>query len=139
MTTTEEPDAPSTFTTVSESTTSITISWTAPAEDGGEAITDYEIDWNQGSVTNSWTPIASTTSGSTSYTKNGLTVPQETYKFRVRAKNLVGLSEDSAEYSVTTTSVPSAPSAFNTDAQNTSSITISWTEPSDGGQTITNY
>ena len=63
VTTTEEPDAPSTFTTVAESTSSITISWTEPTEDGGSAITDYEIDWNQGSQTDSWINLSLTTGG----------------------------------------------------------------------------
>ena len=72
MTTTEEPDAPSAFATIAESTTSITISWTPPAEDGGEVITDYQVDWNQGSSTDTWTTLASTTSGATSITKSGL-------------------------------------------------------------------
>lgn len=56
------PSAPSSFSTVAQSTTSITISWTEP-DNGGTAITDYEIDWDQGSQTNSWTSLVTTTSG----------------------------------------------------------------------------
>ena len=68
------PAEPTHLTTVSQSTSSITISWAEPF-DGGSTITDYEVDWNQGSQTNSWTPLTSTTGGATSYTKSGLTVP----------------------------------------------------------------
>ena len=46
-----EPDAPSTFFTESQSSSSITFSWNEPYN-GGEAITDYEIDWNQGDTIN---------------------------------------------------------------------------------------
>ena len=59
-----EPSAPDTFTTVSQSTTAITISWAAP-DNGGTAITDYQVDWDQGSSVASWTPLVTTTSGST--------------------------------------------------------------------------
>lgn len=46
-----EPDAPSAFFTESQSSSSITFSWNEPYN-GGEAITDYEIDWNQGDTIN---------------------------------------------------------------------------------------
>ena len=57
----------------------------------------------------------------------------------MRAKNSVGLSIDSSDYSIITTTIPTAPSTFNTDARSTSSITLSWTEPDDGGESITDY
>ena len=59
--------------------------------------------------------------------------------FRIRAVNAVGLSTDSIDHIVITTSVPDAPSIFNTDADSTSSITISWTEPNNGGEPISDY
>ena len=90
-------------------------------------------------MTNTWIPLVLTTSGATSYTKNGLSGSSETYLFRVRAISSVGTSANSSDYSVTTTSVPDAPSSFSTDAESTSSITISWTEPNNGGSAITDY
>ena len=71
VTTTKVPSAPSTFITDAQNFASITISWTEPAN-GGQSISDYQVDWNQGSSTNTWTPLASTTSGATTFTKNGL-------------------------------------------------------------------
>ena len=91
------PAAPSVFSTDSQSTTSISFSWTEPA-DGGDTITDYEIDWNQGDSINSFTPLTTTTSGSRTKTVSGLTVDGEVYRFRVRAINTVGTSTNSAEY-----------------------------------------
>lgn len=39
------PTAPSVFATVAQSTTSITFNWSEP-DNGGDPISDYEIDWN---------------------------------------------------------------------------------------------
>jgi hypothetical protein len=43
------PKAPLDLTMVSQSTTSITFSWSTNANDGGTPVTDYQVFWNQGS------------------------------------------------------------------------------------------
>jgi hypothetical protein len=42
------PSAPGTPTKVTSSETSITIEWTAPEDDGGSPIFDYQVLWDQG-------------------------------------------------------------------------------------------
>ena len=95
-----EPAAPSVFTTDSQSRTSITISWSEP-DNGGIAITDYQIDWNQGdSVGSTYTSLVTTTSGTRTHTVSGLTTAGDVYRFKLRAINLIGASSDSAVYAV---------------------------------------
>ena len=109
------PSAPSVFTTIDSSTTSITISWTTP-DNGGDAITDYEIDWNQGDLVNSYTSLVSTTSGTNIHVVNGLTTDGETFRFVVRSTNSIGTSADSTPYAVIAATEPDAPTAFVKDS-----------------------
>ena len=82
------PDAPTNVTAATGSTTgTINLSWTAPADDGGQAITHYEYAY--GKITNGrwqWVSYSSTGSTSTSYTVTGLE-SGVIYRFRVRAIN----------------------------------------------------
>ena len=136
------PQPPSSFTTDSQSTSSITISWTEPADNGGDPITDYEIDWDQGATTNSYTPLVSTTSGTRTHTISGLTIAGEVYKFKVRAVNSVGTSVDSAEYQVIGASLPNKPTTLVRDDTSTTKtqVSFSWSAPVDnGGSSIIDY
>jgi titin len=63
---------------------SLVVTWKAPANDGGENITDYRVEWSTNGLT--WTP-ASAGTGLT-YTITGLT-PGVGYKVRVSATNTV--------------------------------------------------
>ncbi len=63
----------------------VTLSWEAPEDDGGTAITDYEVRINQ---TGEWISIGST---DTTHTVTGL-VNGATYVFQVRAVNAAGSS-----------------------------------------------
>ncbi len=63
----------------------VTLSWDAPEDDGGFAITDYEVRINQ---TGEWISIGST---GTTHTVTGL-VNGTAYVFQVRAVNAVGSS-----------------------------------------------
>jgi titin len=76
------------------------VSWTAPTDDGGSAITNYQVEQRIGS--GAWAPAATTTSigASTSATVRGLTVGTS-YAFRVRAVNSAGASDVSATASAT--------------------------------------
>jgi trimeric autotransporter adhesin len=64
------------------------VSWTAPASNGGSAITDYVIQYSSNSGS-SWTTFSDGTSTSTSATVTGLTIGTA-YVFRVAAVNVVG-------------------------------------------------
>ena len=77
---------------------SITVSWSAPSEDGGSAIIGYHIRHRIG--TNSWVEITTGISG-TSYTITGLDTLTE-YEIQVRAVNIVDFGDWSNSMTITT-------------------------------------
>lgn len=80
----------------------VDLDWVAPA-DGGEAITDYVIQWapDVAGSPGSWTTITDGTSTSTTYTDTGLTV-DTIYWYHVAAVNSIGQGEYSDPVSATT-------------------------------------
>jgi surface protein len=84
----------------------VSLSWTAPSDNGGSAITDYliQVSSNSGS---SWTTFNDGTSTSTTATVTGLT-NGTAYTFRVAAVNAVGRGSDSAASSSVTPVTPLA-------------------------------
>ncbi|NBV51266.1 fibronectin type III domain-containing protein [bacterium] len=66
----------------------VDLTWTAPASNGGSAITDYVIEYSSNSGT-SWTTFADGTSTTASATVTGLT-NGTAYIFRVSAVNAAG-------------------------------------------------
>src|SRR5207253_502531 len=113
---------------------SASVSWTAPASDGGSAITSY-------TVTSSPAGASATVAG-TSATLTGLS-NGTAYTFTVIATNAVGHSPPAAPPNCVTpkapATVPGAPTAASATAGN-ASATVSWTAPaSDGGSAITSY
>jgi predicted phage tail protein len=118
---------------------SVSLTWTAPASDGGSSITGYRVTPYIGG--NAQTPIL-TGSASTSYTVTGLT-NGTTYTFRVAAINAIGTGPDSAPSPpLTPVATPTAPGAPTnvTGVAGDQSVALSWTAPSsDGGSPITSY
>lgn len=110
------------------------VSWTAPASNGGSAITGYTI-----------TPFVGTTAGTpqtapataTTATVTGL-VNGTTYTFQVAATNSVGMGPVGTSNSVTPMTVPQAPGSVTATAGN-AQATVTWTAPSNGGSAITGY
>ena len=82
------PDAP-TITNVTVGDRKLTITWTAPNEDGGAEITGYKVQWKDNSVTTDW----DSSTGVTEVSESGLTreisglTNGTTYGVRVRADN----------------------------------------------------
>jgi peptidoglycan/xylan/chitin deacetylase (PgdA/CDA1 family) len=118
---------------------SVALSWSAPASDGGSAITSYRITPFIGATAQ--TPIT-TGNANTSRTITGLT-NGTAYTFKVAATNAVGTGADStASAAVTPTSVQTAPSA-PTNVSGTAgdaSVALTWNAPaSNGGSAITSY
>ena len=111
-----------------------TIAFTAPASDGGAAITDYEYQIDSGS----WVSAGTTTSP---LTITGLT-NGTTYSVKLRALNNVGAGTASSAVSVTPVSTPvtpGAPTGLSATPGN-GQATIAFTAPaSDGGAAITDY
>jgi len=111
-----------------------TVSWTAPASDGGSAITGYTVTSAPGGFT-------ATTAGTTSAVVLGLT-NGTAYRFTVTATNAIGTGAASVASSPVTPApaptAPAAPTAVNASPGNTQA-TVTWTAPSNGGSAITNY
>jgi hypothetical protein len=115
-------------------TTEIGLMWNAPNFDGGQSILDYRVWFDQG--TNSFAVLA----------ENVVTLPfvatpvvkGNTYKFKVQARNSVGYSAFSDEFSVTAATIPSQP-AQPTTSLTDNLLTVKWTQPAENGQVITSY
>ena len=89
ITTATTPGAPTSVTVTDPGTDGYAaVSWTAPASNGGSAITDYVIQYSSNSGS-SWTTFSDGTSTSTSATVTGLTL-NTAYIFRVAAVNVIG-------------------------------------------------
>ena len=107
------PGATGDLTVSVNDTGKLDLSWDAPDDDGGSAVTGYKVQWKESS--DSWnTPadVSETTVTGTSHTVSGLTDGAE-YTFRVVAVNSAGDGTTSAEESGTPreTTAPSVSSA----------------------------
>ncbi len=135
------PVAPGTPTGVSAAlgNASVTLSWTAPTDDGGSPITGYNI--YVGPTPNGESTIAvnlNTLITGTSFTVGSLTNGQ-TYYFKVEAMNAVGASVLSGEvHAIPAPSVPGSPTNVSATAGD-ATATVSWTAPADGGSAILGY
>lgn len=90
----DKPDPPAGVPAASDvRRSSLTLSWYGPTYDGGSIVKSYNLEiWN--SLDNAWSDL--TSCNSTSYHVQQL-LPDRQYKFRVRAVNMYGVGEPSAE------------------------------------------
>ena len=101
LVTAAKPGAPtSVVATITGSTTS-TVSFTAPASNGGASITDYDVEYSRNNG-NTWTNFDNGTSTANPILVTGLTA-NTSYVFRIKAKNSAGTGIDSAASSSQTT------------------------------------
>ena len=100
----EKPGAPAAPTVAPASVTSLTVTWTKPAN-AGPAITDYDVQYRTKSPVGDWTVVADTTSTALSATLSGLDEGTE-YDVQVRAANADGESDWSASGSGATDANP---------------------------------
>jgi titin len=118
----------------------VSLTWTAPASNGGSAITGYQVQIAT-SATGAYSNAAgcSTTSTTTACTATGLT-NGTTYFFKVAAMNAIGTGSSSAASSgVTPVGVPGAPTALS-GKSGISQVALTWTAPtSNGGNVVTGY
>uniref|UniRef100_A0AAY4B399 Myosin light chain kinase, smooth muscle n=1 Tax=Denticeps clupeoides TaxID=299321 RepID=A0AAY4B399_9TELE len=90
----DKPDPPARVPAASDiRKSSLTLSWYGPTYDGGSIVQSYNLEiWN--STDKAWRDLSSC--NSTSYLVQNL-LPDRQYKFRVRAVNMYGAGEPSAE------------------------------------------
>ena len=138
------PDAPIELTTSRLSATSVTVSWQAPADDGGAAISTYRVSWaSADGVSTGMQTVSSAT--------RELVIIQlqvdTAYTIKVIAENSVGLSV-AASVTVRTLRddvvvvpvAPDAPIELTTSRLSATSVTVSWQAPADdGGAAISTY
>jgi hypothetical protein len=96
------PPAPTSLTSPSQSSGSVYLTWAAPANDGGSAITDYAVQYSSNSGS-TWTTFSRSASTALNATVNSLT-NGTAYQFRVAGVNSVG----TGTFSATATATPSA-------------------------------
>ena len=126
------PGTPTAVTATSNVSGQSVVSWTAPASNGGLAITGYTVTSSVGQTC--------TTTGATTCTVTGLT-NGTAYTFTVTATSPAGTGAASAASNPATPGGPPQPptGVTATTGQNVSS-TVSWTAPTDnGGSVITGY
>ena len=130
------PTAP-TITSATPGNAQVTLTWTAPASNGGTSITNYRI--YRGTTPGSET-LLTTLGNVLTYTNTGL-INGQTYYYKVSAVNSVGEGPQSneASASIQIFTVPTAPTITSATPGN-AQVTLTWTAPaSNGGTSITNY
>lgn len=131
------PTAPTSLVAGTVTDTSVALSWTAPSDNGGTAITGYRIEYSSDNFAT--TSVANTTGTGTTTTVTGLT-SSTSYKFRVYAKNAVtnagsfysAVSNTLTQSTNATVTAPSA-SVITATVNSDTSISLSWTASTDNG------
>jgi titin len=111
---------------------SVDLTFSAPASDGGDAITGYEVSQDNGT---SWQPLSAVAG---TVTVTGL-ADNTSYTFIVHAVNTVGAGPSSAPMSATTATTPGTPT-LNSATPGDGQVVVAFSAPaSDGGSAITGY
>jgi hypothetical protein len=129
------PASEPTITSLNRGFSQISVNFSAPEDDGGASITNYQFSTNGGST---WT-TRSPASASSPLLITGLT-NGTTYNIRIRAITSIGTGAQSNQLSDFAGSVPlqpNAPSVVNSNV--IQRLDVSWTAPNNGGFAITGY
>ena len=139
VTTPAERPSPPDAVSATPSATAVTVTWAAPADDGGSPVTGYQIEVSTNRAL--WRVVATSVSPSSlEFTHTGLS-PATTYFYRVSARNSVGLSgPSSVAQAETPPTAPGRPRQLVAHAMSYSEIQLTWRPPeSTGGSRITGY
>jgi hypothetical protein len=138
------PPAPTSVIATAISNSQVALTWLAPSNNGGAAITDYVVQYSSDNGAN-WTTFSDGTSVNTSTTVTGLTVAVS-YIFRVAATNSVGTGSFSSPslavvpLSITAPDVPTNLVAVHAVTAGNNSLNLSWNAPlNNGGAAVTDY
>jgi len=116
----------------------VSLTWTAPASNGGAAITDYVVQYSSNNGV-SWTTFNDGVSAAASATVKALS-NGTSYVFRVAAKNALGTGNYSiVSPPVSPRTVPGVPTAVVSSPDN-GQVSLQWVAPAaTGGAAITDY
>ena len=117
--------------------TTVTLTFTAPADAGGSPITDYTVEYKP-ATQSYWTAFSDGRSTNTTATVTGLT-NGTTYDFRISAVNAAGAGPTSLSASAIPMAPPSPPLTLAA-TRDTTQTPLTWTAPSsNGGGAILDY
>ena len=115
----------------------VSLSWTAPNHDGGNAISNYIVQYK--SSNQDWNTFGHSPTTTTSIIVTGLT-NGTLYDFQVAAVNVNGQGTYSMSKSATPSTVPGAPTGLTAHPNKNRQVTLNWIAPIDtGGIAITDY
>jgi hypothetical protein len=133
------PGIPTGLSASGATNSSLVVSWTAPANNGGSAITDYVVQYRLASASVWSTFTRPAPSNALSVTVTGLAAGSS-YVFRVAAVNLIDTGSNTDPSSpVSTLAAPGAPGVPVIGVRTTTSVAIFWTAGAANGSAITNY
>ena len=124
------------------STSSLYVSWSPPASDGGSVITAYHVRYRVGSSGDFSTPLIVGGGGAARGRVITALMPGTSYEVEVVAQNRVGTSRWSLPGTGTTTAVatvPARPARPSASSSSTNTMEVVWSAPADGGSAITDY
>lgn len=140
ITVVDKPGPPENITYPAVTRHTCTLNWDSPKDDGGSEIAGYRIEYQEvGSQI--WDKVPGLISGN-SYTVRGLEHGQQ-YRFRIRAENVVGLSDYCQGAPVVIKDPfdpPGAPSTPDITGYDSNMVSLAWNPPrDDGGSPILGY
>ena len=129
------PDSVTNLTATAEGDSVVILSWTAPADSGGSAVTEYEIrqlDFAFGD----YSPLVAIGQATTTYRHR--VAANYIYAYNVHARNSDGYSGKAFTFVIVggPTGSPSAPTSLSSTEVGDTAVDLSWTAPSG---TITGY
>ena len=116
---------------------SVTLTWGAPADNGGSAITRYEVRYQE--VDGSYGEWATVAGGATATsTTVGNLENGKSYEFQVRARNAAAPGQPAMASATLVESAPGAPANLTATGRD-GQVALSWGAPVDGGSQILRY
>ena len=132
-----EPAPPTGVDITTEGNGELTVGWTAPTDDGGSAITGYNVQWKSGSESFGSSRQHTTADGSARSYKITMLTNGTEYTVRVLAVNAKDDSDASNTDTGTPSTTPSAPTSVQ--ASGNAELVVTWDAPNNGGSAITGY
>ncbi len=136
------PDSPTEVTVTATTSSSLTVTWTAPTETNGADISGYNVEYRRaadaGQTAGDW--IDASHSGTAETITLSSLDPYVLYDIQVAAVNQVGPSDFATGSGRTDAALPSVPQNLQVSAVSQTELDVSWGAPSEnGGAPITGY